>query len=67
MSEKKYPPVIQYAGFAFQLMAALGLSVYIGIILDKWATFTIPLFTWLLPLLVLIGMLIKVVRDTSKK
>ena len=67
MPEKKYPPVMQYAGFACQLMVALGLSVYIGSLSDKWAAFTIPLFIWLLPLLVLIGLLVKVVRDTSKK
>jgi F0F1-type ATP synthase assembly protein I len=67
MAGKKYPPLAQYAGLAAQMAAALGLGAYLGIWIDKWAAFTIPLFIWLLPLLILIVILIKVVKDTSKK
>ena len=58
---------MQYAGLAVQLAAGLLLAVYAGIWLDKWIGFGIPLLIWLLPLLLLIGMMIKVIRDTSKK
>jgi hypothetical protein len=58
--------LMQYAGFAVQLAAALLLAVYAGRWLDKQIGVRIPLLIWLLPLLVLIGMLIKVIRDTSK-
>lgn len=58
---------MQYAGFAAQLAAGLLLAVYGGRWADKQAGMRIPLFIWLFPLLLLIGMLIKVVKDTSKK
>jgi len=67
--ENKEPknPLAQYAGFAVQLAAALILAVYAGMWLDKKIALEFPLLIWLLPLLVLIVMLIKVVKDTSKK
>jgi hypothetical protein len=54
-------------GFAFQVMAGLALAVFIGLRLDKWIKPGIPVFIWLLPLLVLIATLIKAVKDTSGK
>ena len=57
----------QYAGFAFQLMAGLGIAVFAGLKLDKWIHPPIPILTWLLPLLVLIAIIFKVVKDTSEK
>jgi len=58
---------MQYAGLAFQMMAGLGLAVYIGYEADKWIKWRIPVFIWLLPLVTIIAMLIKAVKDTSKK
>lgn len=65
--KKKSNYLMYYAGFAFQMMAALGLAVYAGYWVDKWIKWRIPIFIWLLPLIVLIAMLVKVVKDTSKK
>ena len=59
--------LMQYAGFAAQLAVGLLLAVYAGMWLDKQAGLSIPIMIWLLPLLLLIVMLIKVVKDTSKK
>jgi F0F1-type ATP synthase assembly protein I len=59
--------LMQYAGLAAQLAAGLLLMVYLGIWLDKWIRPGIPVFIWLLPLFLVIGMIIKVIRDTSKK
>lgn len=56
-----------YAGFAFQLLAALGLGVYAGIKLDEWLKVSVPLITWILPLLIIIALIIKVIKDTSNK
>ena len=58
---------MQYAGLAAQLAAGILLAVYGGIGFDKRMGFTIPIFIWLLPLLFLIIMIVKVIRDTSKK
>ncbi len=57
----------QYFTFAWQLIAGLGLAVYLGILADKWLHTSIPLLVWILPLLVLTGMMIKVIQDTTKK
>ncbi len=59
--------LLQYFTFAWQLIAGLGLSVYLGIVIDKWLKTSMPLLVWILPLLVLTGMMIKVIRDTTKK
>ncbi len=70
MNEKKPQNnklLYQYAGFAFQLLVGLGIAVFAGIKLDGWIKPGIPIFTWLLPLLVLIAMLVKAVKDTSEK
>lgn len=70
MNEKKPQNnnlLYQYMGFAFQLMAGLALAVFIGFNLDKWVKPGIPVFIWVLPLLVLIAMIVKVVKDTSRK
>jgi F0F1-type ATP synthase assembly protein I len=72
-SEMQKPPssnkqlLMQYAGLAAQLAAGLLLAVYLGMWMDKWIGFKIPIFIWLLPLLLLIGMIVKAIRDTSKK
>jgi len=69
MNEKKPQNnnlLYQYAGFAFQLLAGLGIAVFIGIKLDGWIKPGIPVFVWLLPLLVIIVTIIKAVKDTSK-
>lgn len=59
--------LLSYAGLAFQLLAGIGLATYAGWWLDKWIKSGFPLFIWLLPLIVIIGMIIKAVKDTSKK
>lgn len=67
MQDRQDNQLMQYAGLAAQLAIGLLVTVYGGIRLDKWAGLAIPLFIWLLPLLLLTGMIIKVIRDTSKK
>jgi putative effector of murein hydrolase LrgA (UPF0299 family) len=66
-NQKPGNPLLQYAGFAFQLALALLLAVYAGHWLDKKLALGVPICIWSLPLLLLIGILIKVVRDTSNK
>ena len=59
--------LLTYAGLAFQLLASAGLATYAGFWLDKWIKMNFPLFIWVLPLVVIIAMIIKAVKDTSKK
>ena len=58
---------MQYAGMASQLMAALGLGVFIGYKLDGSLHFSFPVFIWALPLVFLIAMFVKIIKDTAKK
>jgi len=59
--------LFKYAGFAIQLLVALGIAVYTGLWIDKKAKLSNPLWVWLLPLVLLVLMIVKVIKDTSKK
>lgn len=57
----------QYLSFAWQLVAGIAIFVYLGMLADKWMNTGTPLLIWIFPLLVIIGMMIKVIRDTNRK
>ncbi|RFM28766.1 AtpZ/AtpI family protein [Deminuibacter soli] len=59
--------LLQYAGFAFQIMVGLALGVYAGHQFDKWLKTGFPLLVWILPLMVIIALIVKAVKDTNKK
>lgn len=69
MEEKRSNNVLlyKYLGLGFQLILALAISVYAGIWLDKKFHLTIPLAVWILPLIVITAIIIKVIKDTSRK
>ena len=56
---------MRYAGLATELAAGLVSGVYAGNWLDKKMAFAKPVWLWLLPLLLLMVLLIKLIRDTS--
>lgn len=58
---------MHYASMAAQILTGLGLTTWAGLWLDKKRGSVKPMFTWLLPVLLLIGILIKAVKDTNKK
>ncbi len=57
---------MRYASLGTQLLAALGLSVFAGLKLDKWLH-TSPLLACALPLLVLSGIFYKLYSETGRK
>jgi len=57
----------QYAGIGGQLLVSLGIGVFLGLKADEWLNFTIPLFVWILPLLILIAMIVRLIKATSKR
>jgi len=71
MNRRKQSPtynnkeLLRYAGLGTQLLVAIGIGLFAGMKLDKWLH-TSPLFTVALPLLILIGIFYKLVRETSK-
>ena len=57
----------KYAGLTFQIMSAIGLSLFGGIKIDEWLNLSIPSFTWILPLFIITAMIVRIVIDTNKK
>ncbi|HEY8659345.1 MAG TPA: AtpZ/AtpI family protein [Hanamia sp.] len=59
--------LMRYAGLAMQFLVSIGLGIFIGLKVDEWLHFSFPLLVWLLPLLIIIGIIVKIIKDTSKK
>ena len=56
----------RYASLSSQVVASVGLSIFIGIKADKWVSLSFPLFSWALPLLVIVVLIIKLIKETSR-
>lgn len=71
MNQKSRPnnnkDLYRYAGMGGQIFAGLALAFFLGYKLDKWLKISAPLFLISLPVISLIAMLYKIVRDTSKR
>jgi F0F1-type ATP synthase assembly protein I len=57
--------LLRYASLGTQLLVAIGLALFIGLKADRWLN-TSPLFTCALPLLILVGIFYKLLRETAK-
>ncbi len=68
-SKKKQKPsnlLLRYAGLAFQMMASLGVALWLGYLLDKKVNIGFPLFMIIFSLLALALLLWQIVKDTSR-
>jgi len=59
--------LLKYAGMATQFLVAIAVAVWGGMQIDKWLKLNTPLAVWLLPLLIITGIIIKIIKDTSTK
>jgi hypothetical protein len=59
--------LLKYAGLGSQILVSLGIAVFVGYKIDRWLKIPLPLLVWLLPLVVLIGMIVKLIKETSGK
>jgi F0F1-type ATP synthase assembly protein I len=59
--------LLQYTGMATQFLGAIGVAVFLGFKADEWLNWKMPVWVWVLPLLVITGMIYGVVRNSSKK
>ena len=59
--------LLRYAGLSSEVLGSVGLSLFIGIKADKWIALSFPIFSWALPLLVIVVLIVKLVKDTSRK
>jgi Putative F0F1-ATPase subunit Ca2+/Mg2+ transporter len=65
-SSKNYNDLLRYGSIGTQIFVALGLAVFIGLKLDKWLKISAPLLVIILPVTVLIGIIYKIVKETSR-
>jgi uncharacterized membrane protein len=59
--------LLKYGGLATQIIVTLGVTIFVGIKIDKLTNLKFPIATISLPLLVLISIFWKVYKDSSKK
>lgn len=59
--------LMEYAGMGAQFLVSIGVGVFLGNKADQWLKILFPLLVWLLPLLIITGLIIKIVKDTSRK
>jgi hypothetical protein len=57
--------LMRYAGLGSQILVSLGIAVFAGYKIDKWLKIPLPLLVWLLPLIVLIAIIYKLIKETS--
>ena len=66
-SNNNYRDLLRYASMGTQIFVALGIAVFVGLKADKWLKISAPLLVLLLPVLVLVGIIYKIVKETSKQ
>jgi hypothetical protein len=59
--------LMRYAGLAMQFLVSIGLAVFVGLKADKWLNLSFPVLAWLLPLVVIVAIIYKIAKDTTKK
>ncbi len=63
-NEKSY---LIYLSYGIQLMCGAGIAIWLGDLIDEKIKTKIPLFIWILPLIILVLMLVKMVKEFSGK
>ena len=66
-SDDRRRELIRYAGLSTQVVVSIGVSVFLGIKADKGLKVSFPILSWCLPLLVIVVLIIKLIKDSSRK
>ncbi|HEV2482106.1 MAG TPA: AtpZ/AtpI family protein [Puia sp.] len=60
--------LLRYAGLSSEVVASVGVSVFLGMKADKWLKLSFPILSLALPLLVIVVLLVSLIRQgTGKK
>jgi len=59
--------LLRYAGLSSEVAASIAIAVLLGIKADKWLKVSFPILSWCLPLLVIVVLIIKLIKDSSGK
>ncbi|MEP7376616.1 MAG: AtpZ/AtpI family protein [Chitinophagaceae bacterium] len=65
-SSNSQKDILRYAGLGTQMLAAIGIAVFAGLKADQ-RLHTLPLFSCSLPLVVLLAVFYKLMRQTDNK
>jgi len=60
--KKQFDDFIRYSGLAFEMMAIIGIGVWLGIKIDQWLELSFPAFTLGLMVLSVIGSIYHAIR-----
>ena len=64
---KRNSQLMRYSAITAQIFVSIGLGVFIGMKADGWLNLSFPLLVWVLPLLIIFGIMYKIIKDTSNK
>lgn len=59
--------LLRYAGLASQFIVGIAIMVFGGLKADEYLKTGMPLLVWLLPLLLIISVIVKLIKETSSK
>jgi hypothetical protein len=59
--------LFRYAGLSSEVAASIAIAVLLGIKADKWLKVSFPILSWCLPLLVIVVLIVKLIKDSSGK
>jgi F0F1-type ATP synthase assembly protein I len=60
--KKQVDNFIRYSSLAFEMMAIMGIGVWLGIIIDRWLNLSFPAFTLTLMILSVAGAIFYAIR-----
>jgi hypothetical protein len=58
---------LRYSSMAFQMIAIMGVGIWLGIKIDHWLHLHFPVFTTILAILSVFGAIAYFIRETLKK
>jgi len=59
---------MRYAGLSTQVAVSVGVAVWLGVKADKWLKLSFPIFSLVVPLLVIVFVLVELIKaNTGKK
>lgn len=59
--------LLRYAGLSSEVVASIGVAVFLGMKGDKWLKVSFPILSWALPLLVIVVLLVNLIKAGSSK
>ena len=59
--------LLRYAGLSSEVFASVGIALFLGVKADKWLKLSFPMFSVSLPLLVIIALIVRLVKESYRK